>query len=69
VLFGPESPTRWGPPPDRPWHRALWAGERDWPRWNGVGTHPALAAVGVDEVLAAVDEVERVVRVSGAVAA
>ena len=26
VLFGPEPPTRWGPPPDRPWHVALWAG-------------------------------------------
>ena len=26
VLFGPTSPALWGPPPDRPWHRALWAG-------------------------------------------
>ena len=26
VLFGPVRPDRWGPPPDRPWHRALWAG-------------------------------------------
>ncbi|MEU8268946.1 glycosyltransferase family 9 protein [Sphaerisporangium sp. NPDC049002] len=23
VVFGPESPARWGPPADRPWHRAL----------------------------------------------
>ncbi len=26
VLFGPLSPAAWGPPPDRPWHRVLWAG-------------------------------------------
>lgn len=26
LLFGPVAPALWGPPPDRPWHRALWAG-------------------------------------------
>jgi ADP-heptose:LPS heptosyltransferase len=26
VLFGPVSPQRWGPPPERPQHVALWAG-------------------------------------------
>ena len=26
VLFGPVSPQRWGPPPQRPQHVALWAG-------------------------------------------
>ncbi len=26
VLFGPTSPRLWGPPPERRWHRALWAG-------------------------------------------
>jgi ADP-heptose:LPS heptosyltransferase len=26
VLFGPTPPALWGPPADRPWHRALWAG-------------------------------------------
>jgi ADP-heptose:LPS heptosyltransferase len=26
VLFGPTSPALWGPPADRPQHRALWAG-------------------------------------------
>ena len=26
VLFGPTPPARWGPPADRPQHRALWAG-------------------------------------------
>ncbi|MFF0315919.1 glycosyltransferase family 9 protein [Micromonospora sp. NPDC005252] len=69
VLFGPVPPAAWGPPPDRPRHRALWAGAGDWRRWDGVGSHPTLTALRLDEVLAAVDEVERAVRVSGAVAA
>ena len=69
VLFGPVPPAHWGPPPDRPRHRVLWAGEADLPRWDGVGSHPTMAALRLDEVLAAVAEVERVVRVSGAVAA
>ncbi|GLZ58794.1 glycosyltransferase family 9 protein [Micromonospora sp. NBRC 107095] len=69
VLFGPVPPAHWGPPPDRPRHRVLWAGAGDWPRWDGVGSHPTMAALHLDEVLAAVAEVERVVRVSGAVAA
>ncbi|MEU0552126.1 glycosyltransferase family 9 protein [Micromonospora sp. NPDC005979] len=69
VLFGPVPPAAWGPPPDRPRHRALWVGKGDWPRWDGVGSHPTLTALPLDEVLAAVDEVERVVRVSGAVTA
>ncbi|RQX18189.1 glycosyl transferase [Micromonospora ureilytica] len=69
VLFGPVPPAHWGPPPDRPRHRVLWAGEADWPSWDGVGSHPTMAALRLDEVLAAVAEVLRVVRVSGAVAA
>ncbi|MGI5522108.1 glycosyltransferase family 9 protein [Micromonospora sp. CA-259024] len=69
VLFGPVPPTHWGPPPDRPQHRVLWAGDGDRPRWDGVGSHPTMAALRLDEVLTAVAEVERVVRVSGAVAA
>lgn len=28
VLFGPTPPHEWGPPADRPRHRALWAGRR-----------------------------------------
>jgi ADP-heptose:LPS heptosyltransferase len=72
VLFGPVSPRRWGPPPDRPWHRVLGPGEGlvDTPAGSsdtlaaGPGEdrprlHPALAAIGVDEVLAAVVEAER----------
>ncbi|BCJ57361.1 glycosyltransferase family 9 protein [Micromonospora endophytica] len=69
VLFGPVPPSRWGPPPERRRHLALWAGPGAWPGWDGVGSHPALAALSVDEVLAAVDEVERVVRADRAVAA
>ncbi|MEH0841548.1 glycosyltransferase family 9 protein [Micromonospora sp. CPCC 205711] len=68
LLFGPVPPSRWGPPAGRPRHRVLWAGGQDWPAWSGVGTHPTLAALSVDGVLAAVDEVEAV-RVSGAIAA
>jgi ADP-heptose:LPS heptosyltransferase len=53
VLFGPEPPARWGPPPDRPWHRALWAGRRGDPR--GSKPDPGLLALGVDEVVGALD--------------
>jgi ADP-heptose:LPS heptosyltransferase len=44
VMFGPVTPDLWGPPPDRPEHRALWRG-------------PTVSSIGVEEVLAAVDEV------------
>ncbi|BCL16833.1 glycosyltransferase family 9 protein [Micromonospora sagamiensis] len=69
VLFGPVPPTRWGPPPDRPRHRVLWAGTGSDPRWDGVGMHPTMAVLSVDQVLAEVDEAERAVRDDGAVAA
>jgi ADP-heptose:LPS heptosyltransferase len=74
VLFGPVPPAHWGPPPDRPRHRVLGVApraglERERAASGGVGAHPALAAIGVDEVLAAVDEAERAVRISGATAA
>ncbi|MFI1991727.1 glycosyltransferase family 9 protein [Actinoplanes sp. NPDC020271] len=52
TLFGPMSPAYWGPPADRPWHRAIWHGTRsergDLP---GEQVHPALLQVGVEEVL------------------
>ncbi|MEH0827534.1 MULTISPECIES: glycosyltransferase family 9 protein [unclassified Micromonospora] len=69
LLFGPVPPAEWGPPPDRPRHRVLFAGARDWPGPPGVGSHPTLAALPVDRVLAAVEEAEEAVRVSGAIAA
>ncbi|AEB43984.1 MULTISPECIES: glycosyltransferase family 9 protein [Micromonospora] len=69
VLFGPVPPSRWGPPPERRRHRVLWAGGGAWPDWDGVGSHPTMAALDLDQVLAAVDEVERAVRADRAVAA
>lgn len=56
VLFGPVPPSRWGPPPGRPYHRAIWHGTRaergDAP---GPGVHPALLRVGAEEVLEAAE--------------
>jgi hypothetical protein len=53
VLFGPVPPRLWGPPPDRPYHRAIWHGIRVDPGDSpDPDVHPALLAVGVDEVLA-----------------
>ncbi|WP_306213965.1 glycosyltransferase family 9 protein [Actinoplanes sp. RD1] len=52
TLFGPMPPSRWGPPPDRPYHQVIWHGTRaergDSP---GPEVHPALLAVTPDEVL------------------
>jgi ADP-heptose:LPS heptosyltransferase len=49
VLFGPTSPALWGPPPDRPWHRPLWAGTSGDP--HGQRPDPGLLAIEVDQVL------------------
>jgi ADP-heptose:LPS heptosyltransferase len=49
VLFGPTPPRRWGPPPSRPIHRALWAGATGDP-W-GDAPDPGLLRIGVDDVL------------------
>ncbi len=51
VLFGPTSPTEWGPPSDRPWHRALWAGGRGDP--HASEPDPGLLDLSVADVLAA----------------
>jgi ADP-heptose:LPS heptosyltransferase len=48
VLFGPTSPALWGPPPDRPWHRALWAGTSGDP--HGQHPDPGLLAINVSQV-------------------
>jgi ADP-heptose:LPS heptosyltransferase len=53
VLFGPTPPAEWGPPADRPRHRALWAGRRGDP--HAEEPDPGLLAIGVGEVLAALD--------------
>ncbi|MFL6120070.1 glycosyltransferase family 9 protein [Actinophytocola sp.] len=47
VLFGPTPPDRWGPPADRPRHRALWAGT------------DGLRRLSTKDVLAAAEAVER----------
>ena len=49
VLFGPTSPAEWGPPADRPWHRALWSGRLGDP--HGSRPDPGLVELRVDEVL------------------
>lgn len=59
LLFGPVSPLRWGPPSGRGRHRVLWRGHLADRPGAGDALHPALAAIGVDEVLAATLEAER----------
>jgi ADP-heptose:LPS heptosyltransferase len=54
TLFGPMSPARWGPPPGRPCHRAIWHGDHSEPGdRQDAGVHPALLAIDVAEVLTA----------------
>lgn len=54
VLFGPTPPGEWGPPPDRPWHRALWAGRRGDP--HAGSPDPGLLEIRVSDVLRALAE-------------
>ncbi|MFL6127817.1 MAG: glycosyltransferase family 9 protein [Mycobacteriales bacterium] len=53
LVFGPTPPAQWGPPAGRPEHRVLWhgTGRRD---PFGPAPDPAVLAVQVPEVLAAV---------------
>jgi ADP-heptose:LPS heptosyltransferase len=57
LLFGPVAPGLWGPPPDRPRHRALWhgavAGDAPGDAAYGSAPHPALLRITEAEVLAA----------------
>jgi ADP-heptose:LPS heptosyltransferase len=53
VLFGPTSPSRWGPPPGGR-HRAIWHGRSGDPHADDLD--PGLAGITVDEVVRAVDE-------------
>ncbi|XVV09450.1 glycosyltransferase family 9 protein [Actinoplanes sp. CA-131856] len=51
VLFGPMSPSRWGPPA-RAYHRSIWHGTKSEPGDSmDPGVHPALLAVTPAEVL------------------
>jgi ADP-heptose:LPS heptosyltransferase len=56
VLFGPTAPSRWGPPPDRPRHRALWAGDAEGDPHAG-RPDPALLALEAGQVARALAEV------------
>ena len=49
VLFGPSAPGEWGPPPDRPHHRALWKGRRGDP--HASRPDPGLLEIQVADVL------------------
>jgi ADP-heptose:LPS heptosyltransferase len=49
ILFGPMPPAEWGPPQERPWHRALWAGRKGDPHADR--PDPGLLEIGVPEVL------------------
>jgi ADP-heptose:LPS heptosyltransferase len=59
VLFGPTSPSLWGPPAERPWHRALWAGRTGDP--HAATLDPGLAMIGVADVLTALADVTEMV--------
>ncbi|MBD0282893.1 MAG: glycosyltransferase family 9 protein [Thermoleophilaceae bacterium] len=60
VLFGPTSPAEWGPPPERPWHHALWAGRTGDPHAG----HPdeGLLEIQSADVVRALDELPEHVR-------
>jgi ADP-heptose:LPS heptosyltransferase len=54
LLFGPTSPSHWGPPGDRGLHRVLWEGRTGDP--HGKAPDPGLLEIGVDAVLRALPE-------------
>ena len=56
VLFGPTSPAEWGPPADRPRHRALWAGRRGDP--HARTPDPGLLEITEADVLEALAALE-----------
>jgi ADP-heptose:LPS heptosyltransferase len=57
LLFGPMPPALWGPPAERREHRVIWHGDLAGRRAQDGQTHPAVLAITVEEVLAAVGEV------------
>jgi ADP-heptose:LPS heptosyltransferase len=54
VLFGPTSPGKWGPPRERPWHRALWSGRRGDP--HAAAPDPGLLRLTPADVLDALSD-------------
>jgi ADP-heptose:LPS heptosyltransferase len=57
VLFGPTPPARWGPPADRPWHRAIWHGGTGDPHHER--PHAGLLSIEPDEVIDALAALPR----------
>ena len=57
LLFGPTAPAAWGPCIDPTLHRVLWKGGTGDP--HGAVPDPALLQIGVDEVLAAIADLDR----------
>jgi ADP-heptose:LPS heptosyltransferase len=52
ILFGPMAPSRWGPPPARTRHRAIWHGTASEPgNAPGPRPHQALLRITPEEVL------------------
>ncbi|MCU4183090.1 glycosyltransferase family 9 protein [Acidiferrimicrobium sp. IK] len=51
TLYGPVPPAEWGPPPGRPWHVALWKGQRGDPHASRLD--PGLAAITAGDVITA----------------
>jgi ADP-heptose:LPS heptosyltransferase len=56
IMFGPVSPTVWGPPAD-PRHQVLWHGDGTG-NPHGVKLDPALSRITADEVLAAAERAQ-----------
>jgi len=56
VLFGPVAPARWGPPPERPWHRALHGGGAGGGDPHADRPDPALLAIEPAAVVRALAE-------------
>jgi ADP-heptose:LPS heptosyltransferase len=61
VLFGPMSPALWGPPPERAYHRVLWAGRSGDP--HGSRVDRGLLAITVADVLDALHELDLAARI------
>jgi ADP-heptose:LPS heptosyltransferase len=59
LLFGPMPPASWGPPAGRREHRVIWHGELAGRPAGDGQPHPAVLAITVEEVLAAVADVDR----------
>jgi ADP-heptose:LPS heptosyltransferase len=64
VLFGPTPPSEWGPPPERPWHRALWTGRRGDP--HAATPDPGLLEIQVEDVLSSAAKVSATRALMGA---